>query len=124
MDRVYLILDIMEGKHSEAVQSLRANPGVRRVDVLEGQWNIIMIIEASNRMRLAQLLIRAISSVDTITEDLQLLPTCDGSSMEPKVEPVGIVTTNKTEISKQAQPGRDGSNIPSSVLRRVSSEPA
>ncbi|MDD5289554.1 MAG: hypothetical protein PHY28_10660, partial [Dehalococcoidales bacterium] len=77
MDRVYVILDIMEGKHSEAVQSLQTSPGVRWVDTLEGQWDVITAIEASNRMRLAQLLVRAIYSVDTITVDLQLLPTCD-----------------------------------------------
>ena len=87
MDRVCVILDVMEGKHSEAVQSLKANPGIRWVDVLEGQWDIITAIEASNRQRLAQLLVRAISSVETITEDIQLLPTYDGSSMESRVKP-------------------------------------
>ncbi len=115
MDRVYMILDIIDGKHGEAVQSLQANPGVRWVDVLEGQWDIIIAIEASNRMRLAKHLVRALATVETITEDLQVLPTCDGSSMESKVEPVGTVTTNKTKNSKQARLGRDESNIPSSV---------
>jgi len=115
MDRVYVILDIMEGKHSEAVQRLQANPGVRWVDVLEGQWDVITAIEASNRPHLAQLLVRAISSVETITEDIQLLPTYDGSSMESKVEPVGTAKTNKAKNSKQARQSRDESNIPSSV---------
>jgi hypothetical protein len=124
MDRVYVILDVMEGKHSEAVQSLRANPGVQWVDVLEGQWDVITAIEAPNRSRLAQLVVRAISSVETITEDIQLLPSRDGADKESKVESVGIVTTNKMKSSKQARYGRDGSNIPGPVLRRVSSEPA
>ena len=115
MDRVYVILDILEGKHSEAVQRLQASPGVRWVDVLEGQWDIITAIEASNRPRLAQLLVRAISSVETITEDIQLLPIYDGSSMESKVEPVGTVTTSKAKSSKQARHSRHESNIPSSV---------
>jgi len=122
--RVYVLLDIVDGKSEYAIQALRNKTGVVLVDWLEGQWDVITAIEASNRMRLAQLLVQAISSVDTITEDLQLLPTCDGSSMESKVESVGIVTTNKTKGSKQARYGRDGSNIPSPVLRRVSSEPA
>ena len=113
MDRVYVILDIIDGKHSEAAQRLRANPGVQWVDVLEGQWDIITAIEASNRSRLAQLVVRAISSVETITEDIQLLPSCDGSDKESKFEPVGTATTNKAKGSKQAQHGREGLNIPS-----------
>jgi len=87
VDRVYMILDIMNGKHSEAVQRLQATPGVRWVDALEGQWDVITAIEASNRMRLAQLLVRAISSVETITEDIQLLPTSNGTSIQSTVEP-------------------------------------
>ena len=89
MERVYVILDIVNGKHSEAVQSLQAIPGVRGVDVLEGQWDIIMAIEASNRMRLAKHLVRALASVETITEDLQVLPTHDGSSVKSKFESHG-----------------------------------
>jgi len=78
--RVYILLDIVDGKSEYAIQALRNKKGVVLVDWLEGQWDIITAIESSSRMRLAQLLIRAISSVDSITEDMQLLPTC------PRVE--------------------------------------
>jgi hypothetical protein len=114
MDRVYVILDIVEGKHNEAVQSLQTNPGVRWVDVLEGQWDVITAIEASNRSRLAKRLVRAISSVENITEDMQLLPICDGSYKKSKTEAVRT-TTNRTKNSKQARHGRDGPSIPSSA---------
>lgn len=81
-----MILDIMEGKHSEAVRRLRANPGVLWVDVLEGQWDVITAIEASNRSRMAQHVVQAISSVETITEDIQLLPTTNRPSAQSTVE--------------------------------------
>ncbi|MFC1976681.1 hypothetical protein ACFLWS_00190 [Chloroflexota bacterium] len=122
MDRVYVVLDIKEGKHNEAVQNLQANPGVRWVDMLEGQWDVITAIEASNRMRLAQFLMQAMSSVENITEDVQLLPTCNGSSAEHKVESVDTVITNKIRNSKQTRYGHDGSNIPNSISRQVSKE--
>jgi len=115
MDRVYLILDITEGKQNEAVQSLRVNPGVRWVDVLEGQWDVITAIEASNRTRLAQRLVRAISSVETITEDIQLLPSLNGADKESTFEPVSTATTNTVKGSKQSRQGHNESNIPSSV---------
>lgn len=79
-----MILNIVDGKQSEAVQSLQATAGVRWVDVLEGEWDVITIIEASNRTHLARCLVRALESIETITEDLQVLPTCDGSCMESR----------------------------------------
>jgi hypothetical protein len=94
MERVYVILDIINGKHSEAAQRLRANPGVRWVDVLEGQWDVITAIEASNRPCLAQRLVRAISSIETITEDIQLLPSLDGDGKRSNFGPVRIMNTN------------------------------
>ncbi len=91
MERVYVVLNITDGKQSEAVQSLQASPGVQWVDTLEGQWDIITIIEASNRMRLAKQLVRALASVETITEDLEILPAHDGSSVKSKFESHGEV---------------------------------
>jgi hypothetical protein len=101
MERVYVILNITDGKHSEAVHSLHAVPGIRWVDVLEGQWNIITILEASDRMRLAKQLIGALASVETITEDLQVLPAHNGSSLKYATKPLGGINTNKSRNPKQ-----------------------
>lgn len=79
-----MILDITDGKHSEAVRSLQASPGVWRVDALEGQRDVITLIKASNRMRLAKRLVRALASIETITDDLQVLPIYDGSSVKSR----------------------------------------
>jgi len=119
VDRVYMILDIMEGKHGEAVQNLQANPGVQWVDVLEGQWDVIVVIEASNRQRLARLLVQSLASVENITEDLQLLPAHDGSSVQSTDEPVGKITANKAVASKRARRSRDNLDTVSQVCRRV-----
>ena len=102
MKRIYVILNITDGKHSEAVHSLQTISGVRWVDVLEGQWNVITIIEASDLMRLAKQLVQAIASLETITEDLQVLPTHDGSSIKSSFKPLGEVKNNKSRNLKQA----------------------
>ena len=119
MDRVYMILDIMEGKHGEAVQNLQATPGVQWVDVLEGQWDVIVVIEASNRQRLARLLVQSLASVENITEDLQLLPAHDGYSVQSTGGSVGKVTINKAGGSKRAWRSRDNLDTVSQVCRRV-----
>lgn len=89
MARVYVILNITNGKHSEAVQILQTNPVVQWVDMLEGQWDIIMIIEASDRTRLAKHVVQALASVETITENLEILPARDGSSVKSKFKSHG-----------------------------------
>ena len=115
MDRVYVILDITEGKYGEAVQSLRANPGVQWVDTLEGQWDLIMAIEASNRLRLAKFLVRALASVETITEDLQLLVTGNGSTVQRSTHSVGKAAMTEAIASKSTRRNHDRLNILGSV---------
>jgi DNA-binding Lrp family transcriptional regulator len=76
--KVYILLDITEGKLEQVVQTLRGKPGVVEVDLLEGSPNVIMVVEAPEQKKLAERTIQALASVETITEGVQLLPTRDG----------------------------------------------
>ncbi len=76
--KVYVLLRVKEGKSEQAVQTLRCRAGVRLLDVVEGPPDIIMMVQARERRRLAELTVEALASVEDITEDLQLLPTQDG----------------------------------------------
>jgi len=75
--KVYVLLRVKEGKSEQAVQALRSKAGVRLLDVLEGPPDVIMVIQARERRRLAELTVEALASVEDIIEDLQLLPTRD-----------------------------------------------
>ena len=77
-DRVYLLLDVMDGKADQVAEKLRHIAGIRIVDVLEGQPEVIAVVEAHERHRLAEITMRAISSVETMIEDLKLLPARNG----------------------------------------------
>jgi len=72
--RTYLLLNILEGKSKEAARLLRDGVGVIAVDMLEGPPDIIVLIKASRRSTLARLTVRAIASVEALTQDIQLLP--------------------------------------------------
>ena len=72
--RVYVILDIEDEKAEQVAQVLRESPGVAMADVLEGPPDVIMVIEAEERQQLAKLTIQAIDSVETMTENVRLLP--------------------------------------------------
>ncbi len=74
--RAYLLLNIVQGKSEEAARILRDEVGVVAVDMLEGPPDIIVLIEASGRSTLARLTVRAIASVEALTQDIQLLPAC------------------------------------------------
>ena len=74
-DRVYILLDIADGRAEQVAQVLRGNPGVVMVDVVEGPPDVVMMMEAPKREQLAKLAIKALISVETMTEKLCLLPT-------------------------------------------------
>ena len=77
-DRVYLLLNVAEGKADQVAGRLRHLAGVRMVDLIEGQADVIAVVEAPERHELAKLTVQALSSVETVIEDLQLLPARNG----------------------------------------------
>jgi hypothetical protein len=68
----------IEGKAHEAAQTLRNKPGVRTVDMLEGSPSLVIAIQARIRQRLADLTNKALASVETMTDNWQLLPVQNG----------------------------------------------
>lgn len=78
--RVYVLLDVEQGKSAKVVRALRGQPGVIMADVIEGPPDVVMVVEAQGRRRLAELTVNALSSIESMTKDLQLLPvTADGN---------------------------------------------
>jgi hypothetical protein len=62
---------------------LQGRAGVRAVDVLEGSPNVIMVLQTRNRRQLAEFTNQALSSVESMTEDLQVLPVRNSSDIKP-----------------------------------------
>jgi len=75
--RAYVLLDITDGKSNQAVKKLRDKPGVLIADLLEGPPDVILVVEAPERQKLADLTNQALSSVEMVTEDICLLPVQD-----------------------------------------------
>ena len=74
VDKVYFLLDIRGGNVGRVVITLRRQWGVVMVDALEERPSIIALVEAESRQRLAQLAVRALASVEMMTEALSLMP--------------------------------------------------
>ena len=80
--RVYILLEIEDGKVKQAADTLHNMPGVRMVDALESSPNLAVVIQARNRQALADFTNQAIASVESITQDIHLLPAQDGNGMD------------------------------------------
>ena len=72
--RVYVLLNVSEGNSIRAVEILENQKGVIIADMLEGPPDIVLAIEASSKRQLAERVIRAMVSVESMLEDVKLLP--------------------------------------------------
>ena len=77
-NRAYVLLDIMDGKAKQVPQVLRKSPGVVMAAAVEGPPDVIMVVEASDRQKLAGLTGQALAAVESMTENFLLLPAEPG----------------------------------------------
>ena len=79
-DRVYVLLEVMDGKTEQVVRVLQQVPGVVTVEALEGPPDVVVVIEAPERKQLAKRTIAAMGSVERLIEQVRLLPARDGQN--------------------------------------------
>ena len=72
--KAYVLLNVVDEKQQQVVRTLRGKPGVLMVDVVEGPPDVIVVVGARDRQKLAKLTIQALALVEAITEEVQLLP--------------------------------------------------
>jgi len=70
-------LDIVSGKSEQVIRNTLRMPGVVAVDYLENPHDVMIIVEALNRQKLAELIMPILATVENITEDLRLLISRD-----------------------------------------------
>ena len=90
--RAYVILNLVEGSSEYVVDMLRGRKGVVSADWIEGRNDIIAIVEAPDRQKLADAMMPVIGYVDGITEDLHLMVSRDWKSGAMIPEFLGAVS--------------------------------
>jgi len=78
-DKVYILLDIADGKAEQVAQVLRESPGVVNADTVEGPPDVVIVMGAPTREQLAKWTVEALATVDALTEQVCLLPARDRS---------------------------------------------
>ena len=72
--RACVLMGVDNIRVREAASTLRNVHGVKMVDMLEDSPNLMLIVQARNRQRLAEITNEALASVESMTENIQLLP--------------------------------------------------
>jgi hypothetical protein len=75
--RAYVLLDIQRSNSQAVAKALRDKPGVVAVDIVEGPPDVIAVLEASERLKLAETTARVLESVETLVNCVSLLPVQD-----------------------------------------------
>ena len=75
--RAYILIKTAEGKAHEIARILRRKLGVTFVDCVEGPPDVVAMIEADDNQKLADLAMKALTSVENLMEDSQVLPVCN-----------------------------------------------
>ena len=70
-ERAYVLIDAVEGKASEILTALYDSPGIIAADYIEGPPDIVLVIEADDRLKLAIRVNNILHSIESITEDLR-----------------------------------------------------
>jgi hypothetical protein len=72
--RAYVLLRATANHRKQAIRILERQAGVVAVDLVEGPPDIVLVIEAPDRRRLASVLVNAMASVQNVTDGVELLP--------------------------------------------------
>jgi hypothetical protein len=73
-ERAYVLINAVKGKVPEMLAMLSKSPGIISADSVDGPPEIIMIVEADDRLKLARLVSNALYSIENMTDDLCCLP--------------------------------------------------
>jgi hypothetical protein len=73
-NRVYLLLDVVNGMAEQVAQVLRESPGVSSAEIIEDPPDVIVVVEATKQQRLAKYTSDVLALVERLIEDLHLLP--------------------------------------------------
>ena len=88
-DKVYILLDVAQGRSAELARAIRNKPGVVMADTLEGPPDVVVVLESSERMKLANLMMQVLESVQTLVEGIHLLPVRDELNTRPMSPTLG-----------------------------------
>ena len=77
MNRLYVLINVHPGKAEQVVRVLQNRTGVLFADILASPPDIIMVVQASDCKKLALHTLDALTPVENMIKELQLLPAID-----------------------------------------------
>jgi hypothetical protein len=72
--KVYILLNVSNGNFIQVIEALKRQKGVIIADMLEGPPDLIIVVEAPERQKATEYLMRILDVVDNVFEDILVLP--------------------------------------------------
>jgi DNA-binding Lrp family transcriptional regulator len=73
MVKGYILMKLIPGLESGALQQIRAIPGVAEINLVFGQWDAIAIAEAKSLFELAKMIVSEVRSIQGVQDTTTLL---------------------------------------------------
>ena len=73
MTKGYLLIKLVPGLESEALQAIRATHGVTEVTLVFGQWDAIAVAEAKSLFELAKIVVSQVRGIQGVQDTTTLL---------------------------------------------------
>lgn len=73
MVKCYILIKLLPGLESDALDQIRATPGISDVDLVFGQWDAVAIAEAKTLFELAKTVVSDVRSIQGVQDTATLV---------------------------------------------------
>jgi hypothetical protein len=84
--KAYILIDVADGRANEILAMLQGQPSIAEIECVEGPPDIVMVVEADEAQKLAELTIKALTTVEHLTSSIRCLPVSHQGIESSKVQ--------------------------------------
>jgi hypothetical protein len=84
--KAYILIDVADGRANEILAMLQGQPSIAEIECVEGPPDIVMVVEADEAQKLAELTIKALTTVEHLTSSIRCLPVSHQGIASSKVQ--------------------------------------
>jgi hypothetical protein len=84
--KAYILIDVADGRANEILAMLQGQPSITKIECVEGPPDIVMVVEADEIQKLAELTIKALTKVEHLTGSIRCLPVSHKGIESVKVQ--------------------------------------
>jgi hypothetical protein len=84
--KAYILIDVADGRASEVLAMLQRRPSMAAVDGVKGPPDMVMVVEADEAQKLAEVTVKALTPASHLTDSIKCLPVSHRGVENAKVQ--------------------------------------